>query len=328
MTMNVIATAARAAFVAGLALAAAPSAALAQAPQGTWSVVGQMTTSRTDIGVVETGGKIYVMAGQANGNTASPMAQEFDPATGRWRDLAPVPKGSSHVGVAAMNGKIYVAGGFLANVHKDPIDQFAEYDIAANSWRTLTPLPRPLGAAGLAAVGGKLHVIGGRGPDAKTVTFHAVYDPATAKWSMAAPLPLARDHLGIIVDGGKIYVVGGRTDLTVDNSGQTDVYDPATDKWQTVAPMPTKRSSGAIAVYRGQIIFFGGECKNPQTRATFDEIEGYDPKANRWTAYAKPPTGLHAGGFGAVGDAAYFFGGNAGCGGDNPSTAVYAFKLP
>jgi N-acetylneuraminic acid mutarotase len=314
--------------VAAIALFAMPLAAHAQAPQGSWSVVGQMTTSRTDIGVVETGGKIYVMGGQANGRTDSPMAQEFDPANLRWRDLAPAPRGGSHVGIAAMNGKIYMAGGFLANVHKNPIDQLAEYTIATNSWKTLAPLPRPLGAAGLAAVGGKLHVIGGRGPDAKTVTYHGVYDVAAGTWSMAAPLPLARDHLGIIVEGGKIYVVGGRTDQTVDNSGQTDVYDPSTDKWQTVAPMPTKRSSGAIAVYKGQIIFFGGECKNPQTRATFDENEGYDPKTNRWTALARPPTGLHAGGFGAAANTAYFFGGNQGCGGDNPSTSVWAFKLP
>ena len=29
-----------------------------------------------------------------------------------------------------------------------------------------------------------------------------------------------------------------------------------------------------------------------------------------------------------VGDTAYFFSGNAGCGGEKPSTAIYTFRLP
>ena len=306
----------------------AVSAALGQAGQGTWTTAAQTTTERTEVGTAESGGKIYVMGGEAMGRQDSPFAQEFDPATGRWRDLAPMPKGASHVGVAAMGGKIYVAGGFTANVHKNPLDQFSEYDIASNSWRTLAPLPGPLGSVGLAAVGGKLHVIGGRGPDSMTVQTHSVYDPATGKWSSAAPLPVARDHLGIIVVDGKIYVIGGRTNATVDNVALTDMYDPSTDKWQSMAAMPTKRSSGAIGFYRGLIVYHGGECKDAQKRITFDEFEGYDPKANSWKVLAKAPTGLHAQGGAAANGNFYLIGGTSGCGGDNPSKAVYAFKLP
>jgi N-acetylneuraminic acid mutarotase len=305
------------------------TAAYAQAPgAGTWTVIGQMAGPRTDIGITETGGKIYIMGGQAEGRTDSPMAQEYDPATSKFRDLAPMPKGASHVGVAAMNGKIYVAGGFLANVHKDPQNQAAEYTITTNTWRVLPGLSSPRGAVGAAAVGGKLHVIAGRGPDGKTVTTHDVFDVATGKWSLAAPLPVARDHLGVIAVDGKIYVIGGRTDQTVDNTGITDVYDPSTDKWTTLAPMPTKRSSGTVTLYRGRIMFVGGECKNPQTRATFNENEAYDPKTNTWLKLADHPTGIHAGGWAAVGDTVYYFSGNQGCGGDKPSAAVYAFKLP
>ena len=117
---------------------------------GTWSVIGQMPGGpRTDIGVVEAGGKIYIMGGQINGRTDSPMAQEYDPATARFRDLPDMPKGASHVGIAAMNGKIYVAGGFLANVHKDPQNSFAEYDIATNTWRALPGFLVPARSGGL-----------------------------------------------------------------------------------------------------------------------------------------------------------------------------------
>jgi N-acetylneuraminic acid mutarotase len=311
-----------------LALFAAPLQAQAQAPQGVWSLAAEMTTERTDVAAVEAGGKIYLIAGQAQGRQDSPMAQEFDPATGRWRDLAPMPKGASHVGIAALNGKIYVAGGFTANVHMNPLDQFLEYDIAANSWRQLPPMPSRLGAAGLAVLGGKLHLVGGRGPDAKTVTTHSVFDLATGRWTMAAPLPVARDHLGIAAVDGKLYVIGGRTGATIDNTAFTDVYDPSTDRWQTMAPMPTKRSAVAAIVYRGRIVVFGGECKAPATGTTFDENEAYDPKTDRWTSLAKPETGRHAAGAAVLGDTAYFFGGNSGCGGGGPQKTVYAFKLP
>jgi N-acetylneuraminic acid mutarotase len=300
----------------------------AQGGQGTWMRVGDTTTQRSETGTAVWAGKIYLIGGEAQGRQDSPMAQEFDPATLRWRDLAPMPKGASHVGVAAMDGKIYIAGGFTANVHKNPLDQFAEYDIAKNGWKQLPPLPSPLGSVGLAAVGGKLHVIGGRGPDGKTVGTHSVFDPASGKWAMAAPLPVARDHLGIAVVAGKIYIVGGRTNATVDNVGLTDVYDPATDKWQSLSAMPTPRSSGALVYYKDLIVYHGGECKDPQKRITFDEFEGFDPKTNMWRSLPKAPTGLHAQGGAAAGNSLYLLGGTAGCGGDNPSDAVYAFKLP
>src|SRR5258708_27681776 len=132
-------------------------------------MAAQTTAERTETGTAEINGKVYLLGGVALGREDSPINQEFDPAAGRWRDLAPMPRGTSHVGVAAMNGKIYVAGGFTANVHKNPLDQFAEYDVARDQWRQLAPLSSPRGSVGLVALGGKLHVIGGPGPPLKTV---------------------------------------------------------------------------------------------------------------------------------------------------------------
>jgi N-acetylneuraminic acid mutarotase len=312
---------------AALALSAMPSWGQSGA-QGAWTVATQTSTQRTEVAVTAVNGKIYVLGGQAFGRDDSPLFQEFDPATRKWRDLSPMPTGASHVGIAALNGKIYAAGGFTANVHKNPLDQFLEYDIAGNTWRQLPPLSAPLGSASLAAVDGKIHLIGGRGPDGITVPTHQVYDPKTNQWTTAARLPVARDHLGILVVDGAIHVFGGRMAATVDNVGLHDVYDAKTDSWRSLAPMPTPRSSGAAALYRGLILYHGGECKDAAKRITFDEFEAYDPKTDSWRTLAKAPTGLHAHGAASVGGTAYFIGGSAGCGSDNPSNAVYAFKLP
>ena len=314
------------ALMVGIASVSAP--ARAADGDGAWSVAAQGTTERSEIAAIELSGKIYVAGGEAMGNQASPLFQEFDPATGHWRDLAPMPKGASHVGMAAVNGKIYVAGGFTANVHKNPRDQFIEYDPKTNAWRDLAALPAPLGSVSLVALGGNIHMIGGRGPDGKTGNTHAVFNLGSGKWNTAAPLPVARDHLGMLVVDGKIHVFGGRTNATVDNVGLHDVYDPATNSWRTAAPMPVPRSSGAATFYRGLILYWGGECKDAKERIAFDEFDGYDPKTDSWRALAKAPAPMHAQAAAVSGNTAYFIGGSTSCGGDKPSKAVYAFRLP
>jgi N-acetylneuraminic acid mutarotase len=307
-----------------------PSAAIhAQtAGAGEWSTPMQLTTDRSEIGAVLIGGKLYVAGGNALGRQDSPLFQELDLATGRWRDLAPMPRGSSHLVMATLNGKIYLAGGFTANVHRNPLDQFLEYDPATNQWRPLAPLSSPRGAVGLVAVGGLIHAIGGRGPDGNVVATHEVYNTATNSWAPKAPLPVARDHLGIAVVDGQIHVFGGRTGATVDRVAEHDVYDPATDRWRQAAPLITPRSAGASVVYRGLIVYAGGECKDPMMRKTFDEVEAYDPKTDRWTSLAKHPTGFHAAAAFANGPSAYIVGGNAGCGGDKPLATIQALRLP
>jgi len=306
-------------------LVAAPVSVRAQ---GTWSTGPALTTERNEIGAAMLNGKIYVAGGSALGKVDSPLFQELDPTSGKWRDLAPMPRGASHVMVVQLNGKLYVAGGFTANVHKDPLDQFLEYDPVTSQWRQLAKLSSPRGSVGLVATGGLIHAIGGRGADGMTVTTHEVYNPATNSWTAKAPLPRARDHLGIAVVAGQIHVFGGRLNATVDNVNEHDVYDPMTDKWRMAAPLITSRSAGAAVVYKGQILYYGGECKNPQARATFDELEAYDPKTDRWTSLPKRDGGLHAASAVADANAAYFIGGTNGCGGDRPSNQIHTFRMP
>jgi len=299
---------------------------LAQSGAG-WSRHAAMPFERSEAAAVELNGKVYVVAGNSRGNEANSLAQEYDPATGRWRELALMPSVASHAGAAVLNGKIYVVGGFVANVHVGAVNRVFEYDPAADRWRAVAPLSAPRGAPGVVALNGRLHAIGGRDPDRKTVATHEVYDPGTNTWRTAAPLPVARDHLGIAVAGGRVHVFGGRTDATVDNTGRHDVYDPSTDRWTSAAPLPTPRSAGATFILDGRIVYAGGECKDAQARTTFTEVEAYDARADRWTPLPSLVPGRHAAAAVAVGDRAYLFGGNTGCGGVGPSGEVLAFRL-
>jgi N-acetylneuraminic acid mutarotase len=114
----------------------------------------------------------------------------------------------------------------------------------------------------------------------------------------------------------------------VDNTARHDVYDPATNSWSSAAPLLTPRSAGVAFFLAGRIVYAGGECKDPQGSVTFTEVEAYDPRTDRWTALPPLEPGRHAAGVAVVGQQAYLFGGNMGCGGNRPSKDVLTFRLP
>jgi N-acetylneuraminic acid mutarotase len=58
--------------------------------------------------------------------------------------------------------------------------------------------------------------------------------------------------------------------------------------------MPTARSGIAAAVLSGQILVFGGEAPS----GTFDAVEYYDPRRDRWAPAMPMPTARH--GLGSV----------------------------
>jgi N-acetylneuraminic acid mutarotase len=301
------------------------------AVKGTWSTKGPLPTKRFEVGSTTLGGKIFVIAGESNGEQATKLITEYDPASDRWRELAPIPHVTSHPGVAAGQGKIYVLGGFTGIPHVGAMDIAFEYDVAADKWQALPPLSSPRASVGTAFVDGKLHAISGRGLDQVTVKTHEVYDPATGKWSKAAPLPTARDHAGVIAVDGKIHVIGGRTAGYTDLVTLHDVYDPKTDAWQSAARLPTARSGGAIVYYHGLILYVGGECRHPKAGGGgegFTENEAYDPKTDKWMTLAPIPEQRNGFGAGAIGANAYFAGGAIGCGGAPTSDGLFMFTLP
>ena len=302
--------------------------------RGSWSAVSTMPTGTGDSGVAALDGKIYVEGGSTffphilpassdmgSGTWGSSVNYEYDPATDKWRQRAPMPIGLSHVGVVGFDHKLYVFGGFTSLIHANAQNAALVYDPATDGWQWLPPLSSRRGSVSVVELGGKIHVFGGRAHDPVPLDLHEIYDPVTSRWTRMAPMPVARDHMGIAVIGGKIHIVGGRTRGQTDNVSEHDVYDPASDKWSKAAPIPTPRSGGAAVYYHGLLIYAGGECKKLDPSAgfgggeNFDEVEGYDPKTDKWRPLTNLPGARQAFGAATVGAAAYFPGGTLRCGG-------------
>jgi hypothetical protein len=93
---------------------------LVQAGGGRWYPRAPLPFPRTEVGVAEFGGKVYVMGGYAFDRVDQPFNQEYDPRADRCRDLAPMPRGLNHVGVVGFNGRIYMFGGFVEQ-NRNPV---------------------------------------------------------------------------------------------------------------------------------------------------------------------------------------------------------------
>jgi len=112
-----------------IALAGYLNAALGEGP-GKWTTRTPMPSSRTEVAVVELGGKIYVIGGFSE---SGDLVEEFDPGKNSWRRRASLPRPLHHVGAAVVSGKIYVIGGYTSRW--GGVDTVYEYDPTSDQWR-------------------------------------------------------------------------------------------------------------------------------------------------------------------------------------------------
>jgi hypothetical protein len=87
--------------------------------------------------------------------------------------------------------------------------------------------------------------------------------------------------------------------------------------------MPTPRSGHGGVLYRGKLFCMGGEG----TRRVFGQVEGYDPLADSWQAYAAMTTPRHGMGAAVVGDAIRVAGGGPMNGGAFQTSVHEVFRV-
>lgn len=267
-----------------------------------WSSAAPMLTPRSEVAAAAIGSRIYVIGGIDGFARTTSTVEAFDVNDNRWVIVASLPKPVHHASAAAVGGKIYVFGG-LTGVASTPVDTLYIYDPLTDRWSRGADLPDALGSTALAVTEGRVHVLGGKSIGSN-VDSHFVYDPATNSWnSEAVPEMISgRESAAAVTVGQKIYVIGGRQGGLLYNIDTVEAYDMERKTWDTMMPMPLKRS-GFVALERdGKIYVFGGEA--PTT--TFDQVDVYDPKTDRWASMAEPMPNARHGLAGAQVDGSFF----------------------
>jgi N-acetylneuraminic acid mutarotase len=296
---------------------------------GAWITKAGLIHSRSEVGVGELNGKMYVLGGYADGNVAQPLNEEYDPVRDMWRERAPLPQGANHIAVVGLEGKLYAIGGFVEQNYHATADVWA-YDPAKDTWAAVAPLPQPLGSMAVAAVDGVIHAVGGAGgttiDNRHTIAVHYIYHPRTNRWSDSVPLPFPREHFNLIVLSGKLYAIGGRMENFSQNT-QTifslDLHDQGA-RWTALPLMPIARSGTQAAVLDNKIFVFGGE----RFGGVFNSTEMFDPATQRWSELTPMPVGRHGTGAVTLGNMIYIPAGGPLNGGEAQTNANQAFTYP
>ncbi len=137
-------------------------------------------------------------------------------------------------------------------------------------WITLAPMKEPRQEAAVAELDGKIYVVEGLAGRANA---NEIYDIQRDTWSLGADLLTGTDHAWAVSLTGRVYVGGGRTNRVFS-------YNPATGVWTEVASsVYTHGGTPVAAVIDGRIYVAGGSGAG----MFGNELEVYDPAANRWT---------------------------------------------
>jgi len=279
---------------------------------GRWEPLRPSGRERQEVSYVAASGRLYLAGGGRE-------HEVYDPAIGRWRDAAPLPVSVDHIQGVELGGLVYYIGGLTA--WPEPhVDAVLAYDPATDAFEERAPMPRGRGAGGVVAHDGRIYYLGGL-HDGDAVAWVDVYDPVANRWSRLPDMPRVRDHFQAAVVGDRLYAIGGR-DVDIDaTTDAVDVFDLGRGVWdEGAAPLPTPRGGFAVAVVGDEILVIGGEGGGK----TFDTVEAYDTRRNRWRELAPL---LHArhGISAAVCGGVYVAAGGREQGGGEPSDAHEVF---
>lgn len=167
------------------------------------------------------------------------------------------------------------------------------------AWVRLAPMGEPRQETAVAELDGRIYVVGGLAGRANA---NEIYDVSTDTWGLGANLPVDTDHAWGVSLGGRVYIGGGRTNRVFS-------YDPATTGWAEVASSTyVHGGTPAAAVIGGRIYVAGGAGG----AMAGNELEVYDPPANRWTTLAPMSCARNHTAGGAIDGKLYVAGGRPG----------------
>ncbi|MCA9539238.1 MAG: kelch repeat-containing protein [Myxococcales bacterium] len=254
-----------------------------------------------EVAVLTLAGEMYVLGGFDELGRIVPRVSVYNPDADAWRVAADLPVALHHANAAVVDGRIYVLG-FLGRAFAEDGRGFI-YDPAADVWTPGPEMPAGThrGAAGTVAIGARIFLVGGLSAGAATSLVQA-YDVTEGAWHRLPDLPgPPRDHLGVAALDGRVIVAGGRDGRIAGHTARVDIYDPAADAWTEGAPMPTSRGGIAAVAYDGWMYVIGGEGNGASPVGVFDQVEAYDPIADRWQRLPPMRTPRHGTGAAALG---------------------------
>ena len=269
-----------------------------------WQTIADAPSPRQYAAATEAGGRVWLIGGIGENETATPDTAAYDRAINTWTSGPKLPRPLHHLMAVTYQGDAVVIGGFVPGSELTSGQSDRVYALKGGAWQELPRLNHARAAAAAAVVGDKIVVVGGQA-NGKLVPQTEVFDGTG--WTDVAPIPTPREHLGAASDGRYLYSVGGRNLSADKNSAALERYDPASDSWTKLEDMPTAAGSVGAAYLAGLVIAVGGEG----TTSVSDAVQGYDTAKRAWAQLPALPTARHGIAVTDLDDSLYAIGGAA-----------------
>jgi N-acetylneuraminic acid mutarotase len=176
-----------------------------------WHVVGRLPTTRSDLSVVQEGGRALVIGGYDGASVPTTILSLH--ADGSSTSAGHLARGVRYAATARVGRTAYVFGGEVLGKELDTVQAV---DLRTGRTRVVAGLPVPLGHAMAAAVGGRILLMGGRvTPDTQTGAMWW-FDPATARFTRAGALPHPLSDAAVSAYGHRVWLLGGEDPAVTD----------------------------------------------------------------------------------------------------------------
>lgn len=282
--------------------------------KGNFSLAAPLPGSRTEAGITELNGKIYIVGGINGWGQTLTSFVSYDPELETWTTLPDLPEPVNHPGVVSYGSNVFVVGGF------DPLGirlrgfMFAKwdaravvyvYDINDRQWSRAPDLPEPRGAGGVCVGDQSIWYVGGIKENRELADDLFRFDLEAQTWTRMKSMPTPRDHLRLECVSGKLYAISGRKDDLRFNLSNVEAYDIKENNWTRVRDIPVPRGGLASVVWGSYIYTFGGES----VWSCFDIVERYDTKSDTWEVVDQLPESRHGIGAAVVNGRIHLIGG-------------------
>ncbi|HEX9652813.1 MAG TPA: kelch repeat-containing protein [bacterium] len=296
------------------------------AAQTGWVFKDPMPTARAGICAAVLDGRIYVMGGRDDSGKVLDLVERYDPVSDSWESLLP-PLGKlgvarENAAAVTLNGQVFVLGG--RGQGANGLDKVEFLNLAENKWEGFADLVKEREALGAVVINGSIYAVGG-GNGLLSLLFDDVeyYDQVTHRWQTVNnwALRVATAELVTVAVKDSAFAIGGASILGLLRFVQR--YHTALGV-SLRADLLDARASAAGAV-QGDSIFVLGGRGGLLGLETFDSVELYNAKTNRWANFAPLNTARQNFAAVATNNSIYAIGGHDASG--NVLSSVEAFEL-
>jgi hypothetical protein len=176
--------------------------------RGRWVRVGNLPTTRSDLGVVEWRRHAYVVGGYDG--TSEPRSVLELSSRAAPRPVARLRYGVRYAALARIGSEVFVLGG---EVDGRELRTVQRVDLATGHTRPAGRLPIPLGHAMAATVGHRILLMGGRTAPNRQTDALWWFDPATQRFRRAGHLPGPLSDAAVASYQRRIWLLGGESPM-------------------------------------------------------------------------------------------------------------------